>query len=178
MDISALVKLTSKAWSLSILQSLHAGVPGRKAPLLAASGAGRTAFGQSLAHLIDIGLLERNPGHGHPLRPEYRLTDQGKRSAAMADAIIGETSSPEDRARLRRAWTVPVLAALQQPSHFADIKRALSPITDRALSQALKSLEDVRWVSRRVDPKSRPPRALYWANGIGATIGRAAAEFA
>ena len=58
MDIEFLVKLTARAWSLSILARLDAGVPGRQAPLLAATGAGRTAIAQSLAHLHALGLLE------------------------------------------------------------------------------------------------------------------------
>lgn len=33
-------------------------------------------------HLIKIGLLERNPGYGHPLRPEFRLTQLGIEAAA------------------------------------------------------------------------------------------------
>ena len=37
MDIETLVKLTSRSWSLNILALLHSGVPGRQAPLLAAT---------------------------------------------------------------------------------------------------------------------------------------------
>lgn len=178
MDISSLVKLTAKAWSLSILQSLHSGVPGRKAPLLVASGAGRTAFDQSLTHLIDLNLLERNPGHGHPLRPEFRLTDQGQQAARMAADIFDAAPRQPDRALLRRRWTVPILAVMPKAGQFGELKRALAPITDRALSQALKSLENVGWVSRQVDPGSRPPRALYNVRGAGARIGRATGSLA
>ena len=77
MDISSLVNLTSRAWALPILASLNDGIPGRQAPLLTATGASRTAFAQSIDHLISIGLLERNPGYGHPLR-RFRLTVLGK----------------------------------------------------------------------------------------------------
>lgn len=174
MDIGGLVKLTAKAWSLTILQSLQAGVPGRQAPLLAASGAGRTAFGQSLTHLVDLDLLERNPGHGHPLRPEFRLTAQGKQAAEMAAAIFESAPNPDDRALLRRRWTAPILAVVRAPRHFGALKRDLAPITDRALSQALKSLEDHRWLKRQIEPDSRPPRALYRAAGAGIRIGQAA----
>lgn len=84
MDIKFLVNVTSRAWALPILAGLHDGVPGRQAPLLTATGASRTAFAQSMDHLIGIGLLERNPGHGHPLRPEFRLTKQGAGVAELA----------------------------------------------------------------------------------------------
>ena len=79
MDMEFLVKLTARAWSLSILARLDAGVPGRQAPLLAATGAGRTAFAQSLAHLHALGLLERNPGHGHlPLKVPDEAISQSR----------------------------------------------------------------------------------------------------
>ena len=77
MYIKSFVNITSKAWAMPILLNLYDGVPGRQATLLAATGASRAAFAQSMEHLIKIGLLERNPGHGHPLRPEFRLTQLG-----------------------------------------------------------------------------------------------------
>lgn len=174
MDNRTLVKITSRAWSLDILASLDGGVAGRQAPLLAATGASRTAFGQSLAHLIELGLLERNPGHGHPLRPEFRLTPAGVEAAAMAGRIKAATPAPEASALLRRSWTVPVLATCRQPRFFSDIKRELAPITDRALSGALKQLQAQDWLSRATATEMHPPRPLYQARNAGAEIGLAA----
>ena len=37
-------------------------------------------------HLIELGLLERNPGYGHPLRPAFRLTELGRTVATLADS--------------------------------------------------------------------------------------------
>lgn len=169
MDIRTFVNITSKAWAMPILSNLHAGVAGRQAPLLAATGAGRTAFGQSLNHLITLGLLERNPGHGHPLRPEFRLTQQGIAAAAIAHRIHG-VAAEEDQDLLRKSWTLPVLTALHAPSHFNQVKRSLLPITDRALSHSLKSMEERNWVARQVDETARPPRPLYSAINTGRAI--------
>ncbi len=173
MDIDVLVKVTSRAWSLNILAAMHAGTPGRQAPLLAASGAGRTAFTQSLAHLIELGLLERNPGHGHPLRPEFRLTPQGAEVACVAARIMRAVPGPAERGLLRRTWTIPVLAVSREPRCFTDIKTRLLPITDRALSQSLKLLQGQHWLERRIDTAIRPPRPLYQAANAGLRIGRA-----
>ncbi|KIC36791.1 winged helix-turn-helix transcriptional regulator [Leisingera sp. ANG-M7] len=171
MDIEAFVNITSKAWAMPILSCLHSGIAGRQAPLLAATGAGRTAFAQSMDHLIEIGLIERNPGYGHPLRPEFRLTQLGIAAAALAHKIQG-VSTAEDQPLLRRSWTLPVLTSLHTPSQFSGIKRTLPTITDRALSQSLKSMEARNWVCRSVDSAARPPRSIYCAVNTGGRISR------
>ncbi|WP_417671989.1 winged helix-turn-helix transcriptional regulator [Roseibium sp.] len=169
MDIATFVNLTSRAWALPILSCLHDGVPGRQAPLLSAIGASRTAFAQSMEHLIRSGFLERNPGHGHPLRPEFRLTPAGKDAAAMAHKIQ-TVAAIDDLILLRRSWTLPVLTSLHQPKQFTEIRRNLTTITDRALSQSLKSMEDRNWVQRRVIDEVRPPRPIYSAINLGSAI--------
>ncbi len=175
MDIRQFVNITSRAWALPILWSLHAGVAGRQAPLLAATGASRTAFSQSMEHLITLGLMERNPGYGHPLRPEFRLTPSGLAAAQFAHKIR-EVSSEGDHQLLRRSWTLPVLTLLHRPSHFNDIRRRLQPITDRALSQSLKSMEARNWVDRGVDGAARPPRPIYRAVNTGGLISQVTAN--
>lgn len=168
-----LVKVASRAWSLKILALLHGGTPGRQAALLVASGASRTAFAQSLTHLVDLGLLERNPGHGHPLRPEFRLSIRGTAIAALASRIEKVVPDPSGHALLRRAWTVPVLAVVQEPRYFSEIRTELAPISDRALSQSLKQLQARHWLRRRIEPATYPPRPLYQAANAGARIGEA-----
>jgi DNA-binding HxlR family transcriptional regulator len=169
MDINSLVNITSRAWALSILSNMHDGIAGRQAALLTATGASRSAFAQSMEHLIEIGLLERNPGHGHPLRPEFRLTPSGVTAAAIANKIR-RVSGDEDQDLLRRAWTLPVLTTLQTPRHFNEIRRNLLTISDRALSQTLKSMEDRSWVQRSVNDTARPPRSIYSAVNTGGII--------
>lgn len=172
MDIELLVKVVSRAWALDILARIATGTPCRQAPLLAATGAGRTAFASSLAHLVALGLLERNPGHGHPLRPEFRLTAQGEEMAGVAARIMGLAANRPQAPLLRRSWTVPILAVTAQPRHFTEIRSTLSPITDRALSQSLRVLEDQDMVRREVDGIARPPRPTYRAIELGAKIAR------
>lgn len=171
MDIKLFVNITSRAWALPILSNLHTGVAGRQAPLLTATGASRTAFAQSMQHLISIGLLERNPGYGHPLRPEFRLTPAGVQAAEIAHKIQS-ISKPEDHDLIRKSWTLPVLTSLHTPRHFNEIKRDLQTITDRALSQSLKSMEVRNWVSRNVDETARPPRSLYSAVNTGSLLSK------
>lgn len=169
MYIADLVNLTTKAWALPILASFHAGTPGRQAALLSATGASRGAFVQSLTHLTQTGLVERNPGHGHPLRPEFRLTPAGEKAAALAarlEAICKAQHTPI----LRRVWTLPVLSAAHRPVYFSDIRQNLRPVSDRALSQSLKALEAEAWIARHVELATRPPRPSYIATNIGAQL--------
>lgn len=178
MDIDTLVKLTSRTWSLKILALLHAGVPGRQAPLLAATNASRTSFATSLKHLVELKLLERNPGHGHPLRPEFRLTQQGARIAEIADKLVRLVPDEREFVLLQRSWTVPVLAVTRAPRHFTEIRTDLTSITDRALSQSLHRLEERAWIQRDVDISRRPLRSTYQAANAGIEISRAIGSIA
>lgn len=173
MDIKLIVKITSRAWSLDILALMFNGTPGRQAPLLAASGATRTAFSQSLQHLVKLDLLERNPGHGHPFRPEYRLTSSGTQFAAIADRIKAGVPTQNETTILRRAWVIPILAVSQKPQYFSEIKNRLVPITDRALSQSLQQLQKNHWLDRVIDATTTPPRPLYQAANTGFKISQA-----
>ncbi|MGJ8529012.1 winged helix-turn-helix transcriptional regulator [Maritalea sp.] len=158
---------------MNILALLHAGTPGRQAPLLSKSGASRTAFAQSLSHLVDLGLLERNPGHGHPLRPEYRLTPKGVEIAAVAGKINAAVTEQAHGPILRRTWSVPVLAASYKPRYFGEIKNELVSVTDRALSQSLQQLQKSRWLVRNIDTSKNPPRPIYQAANQGFEIAQA-----
>lgn len=173
MDIRLLVNLTSRAWSLNILALLHAGVPGRQAPLLAATSASRTSFASSLNHLVQLGLLERNPGHGHPLRPEFRLTPRGAAVAEAASRLVRIVPDDQEFALLRRNWSVPVLAVTATPQRFSIIKSGLMTITDRALSTSLGMLEEKRWLKRAVDTSQRLPFPTYQAVNAGRRINKA-----
>ncbi len=172
MDISALVKLTSRAWSLNILALMQDGVPGRQAPLLAACGAGRTSFSASLKHLIEIGLLERNPGHGHPLRPEFQLTQAGAEAARIASAIADIVPDKKGAALLRKSWTIPILALTAAPQRFSALRSGLLTITDRALSASLRQLEEQEWIKRTIDTSERVPFPIYSAVNAGMQINR------
>ncbi len=168
-----LVKLTSRAWSLKILALLHAGVPGRQAPLLAATHASRTSFASSLEHLVKLGLLERNPGHGHPLRPEFRLTPHGADVAETASRIVSAVPDETEFTLLRRSWTVPILAITDRPQRFSALKSNLTKITDRALSMSLHQLEACDWLQRDIETSSRVPHPTYLAVNRGIEINRA-----
>lgn len=169
MDISQLVNLTARAWAPTILVLMAEGVPGRQAVLLARSGAPRSAFAGSMLRLIELGLVQRNPGHGHPLRPEFVLTQDGRAIAPRFSAAL--RAIPNDSARLlRRTWSLPILCALDQPRGFSALSARLPAVTDRALSQGLKLLTPAGLLSREVDSAAHPPRVRYARAPLGARV--------
>jgi DNA-binding HxlR family transcriptional regulator len=50
---------------------LYTGQGERFVTLVNRLGASKDAVSATLAQLIDDGVVQRNPGYGHPLRPEY-----------------------------------------------------------------------------------------------------------
>ena len=170
MDLKMIVNVCSKAWALPVLAAMGDGVPGRQVTLLKATGAGRSAFGPSISHLVDLDLVRRCGGHGHPLRPEFELTDHGRVAAKLAVQALEEVRGFAGRALLRKAWTFPVIAVLSQEDAYGEVRRALSPITDRALSQSLQSLERATWIERQVNVSARPPKPVYQTVGTGARL--------
>lgn len=156
-----------------MLAALHradaAGMGGARLAVLcydldAAHGAVR----QSMDHLIALGLAARNTGHGHPLRPEYILTRRGA-SIAPACAAVDDLLV---RLRLREAalrrWSLPAINAISGlgPARFNAIAATLDGITDRALSQTLKTLNAAAVISRKIDD-GYPPIPVYSLDRAG-----------
>ena len=131
--------------------------------------AGRTSISAALKHLIELGYLRKNPGHGHPLRPQYRLTAKGKRVGAWAFSM-DELLKPADWKVARRSWTLPILRESIPSRRFAELRSGLHPVTDRALSESLKVMGDRHWIARRVDAEASPPSVSYVPDGIGRVL--------
>ena len=167
MDNVHFSRLSSRAWSLPVLAHLGtAGFRGcRVSPTAHAVGAGRNIVGQTFGHLVDVGMLVRAQGHGHPLRPEYQLTAQGKATAQWARAFLDRVSD-EEWNTARRAWTLPVLRLVDTPRSFSHLRSDLRPVTDRGLSLCLGRLVDAELIARRTLDTSRG----YLAVGRGAEL--------
>jgi len=137
------------------------GVSGRVSPLAAAAGCGRTSMSASVEHLVALGLLESNPGHGHPLRPEFRFTDQGANIAQWALELESIVKSGGEKALLRNKWSLPLVSCIPDEARYSEIRRQLVPVTDRALSVGLGRLAHNRWIRRNVDGSMSPPIVSY-----------------
>ncbi len=159
--MSTLVALFHNRWSVPILAELHRQRGSRFVALTRTLGMSRESLRRTLAALIDGGLVGRNPGYGHPLRPEYVLTSSGERIAAACRPVVERlrTGGLEDVAL--KKWSMPVVFALGEgPMRFSELREALEGISPRALTLALKDLEAAGLIDRRVTD-DYPPSTVY-----------------
>ncbi len=155
-------------WCAPIAAALHD--HDRFSTLLSATGISRNALSRTLARLEALGIMVRNTGYGHPLRPEYALTDYGKIVSAECRALLGRIR-PSERDIILKKWSMPcICVARPDGSSFTDIRRTLPAITPRALSLAIGDLTsgeiiDVRRTSARSHASYHlTDRALVYRN--------------
>ncbi len=139
---------------------MRRGDRGRFAVLARELGVARQTLRRALDAAIEAGLVVRNPGHGHPLRPEYLLTAEGRRLAPACRAVVA--ASQRSAAELaKHKWTLPVLAAVYGGTHrFSEIEDALDGATPRALAKSLDELTEAGLIERTL-VDDRPPRPRY-----------------
>lgn len=169
-DPGLLSALSRQRWLLPVLAQFH-GVGGRRfAELLGALKLPRDSLARTLDQALGQGWVQRNPGHGHPLRPEYILTVKGKAVAAAA----AELSTRLDAAQIGPAaltrWSLPALRSIAAGSErFNELVRSLTPASPRALSQTLRSLVANDLVEREVEG-GFPPSSRYRLTAKGQSL--------
>jgi DNA-binding HxlR family transcriptional regulator len=173
----ALRVLLDHRWSIAVLAELDRTSGSRFVPLTHRVGAGKQSLRRSLDALIDAGLVMPNPGYGHPSRPEYVLTANGRRIAPACRAVLRalEEEGAEDIG-LRR-WTLPVLTALGGGRRFSELKAMLPNVTGRALAATLKELAEAGLVERTVHD-AFPPHTSYRSTARGRVIAASASRLA
>jgi DNA-binding HxlR family transcriptional regulator len=159
-DARFLAGLFHHRWAVPVLAALSAGAGGRVIELTHRLGASRGGMRQALGSLVDLGLAARNPGHGHPLRPEYLLTARGERVAADAERIVELVHGWSIESVAYRKWPLPVVYGLSDGARFSELRARLPGITDRALADALRALGTSRLTERVVHP-GHPPGVEY-----------------
>lgn len=170
MDKIDIVNICARGWSLPFLVAMLRGENGRMSMLASALGCSRGAARDTLLHLLEHELVQRHGGVGHPLRPEFHLTEKGRLLAACLEPTMPHVAD-QAISLIRLKWSLPILVTLGEPLRFNSLARQLPQSTDRALSQTLGRLENASWVHRRVDAASRPVAVEYSAAGRGAKIG-------
>ena len=174
----SLVALSHHGWVIPVIMHLGHGCGARFAVLQHRLGVGRTTLQRALAAASELDLTMRNPGYGHPLRPEYLLTPRGESIACACEGVLIASERLRTPELTRRKWTLPVLASLEGGSgRFADLQRDLTDCSPRALARALDQLHAVGWIVRHLLDE-RPPRASYRLAPRAKPLARAARELA
>jgi DNA-binding HxlR family transcriptional regulator len=165
--------LEANRWAIPVLALLHREQGSRFAVIARAFGLSHNSLTRCLVHLKACGWVIPNPGHGHPLRPEYVLTEGGLAVGALCGQI--ETA----RARLKLGtgdlprWSLPLVAGLGPDwTRFGEIQARLAPVTPRALSTTLKAVIDEALVRRKLEDRY-PPLPLYALTGKGQELAAA-----
>ena len=157
-----MIRLGAGRWLMPLLAAMAEQEGGARFAVLARRlAASRSVLSRGLDSLEEEGWVSRNPGHGHPLRPEYLLTEAGRPIAAWCARVM------EERERLGLEtgdlgrWSLPLLHRLDPGrKRFSRLQAELRPITPRALSLTLKHGLAADLVERRLE-ESFPPLALY-----------------
>ena|SRR5215218_2645144 len=170
MSTPELIRLFHHRWSAPVLAELERRRGSRFVALSRMLGVGRDSLRRTLDSLIEQGLVERNPGYGHPLRPEYLLTERGRDVARRCGRLLALLNGNAEL--VLRKWSLPVLVVLRQPMRFSELRASLPGITGRALAIALKDLQQAGLVERRVDERTYPPSVVYAATTKGGKLQR------
>lgn len=159
--IQRLTALFHHRWSVAVLAELHRGGGGKFVTLVNRLSISRDSLRRTLDSLIAQGWVVRNPGHGHPMRPEYILTASGQRLAPWCARFccLLKVSGIEDVGL--RKWSMPIALALRKGRRrFSELKSFLPGLTARALTLALKELHAAGLVERHVSD-GYPPATYY-----------------
>ena len=168
-----LTDLFHHRWGLSVLAALSAGSHlGRVAALAGHLGTTRATLRRTLAGLGERGLTAPNPGHGHPLRPEYLPTPRGQALAPWCVAVLAALEREGAQETAAKKWAMPALYVVARgEERFTRIEAGLAGITARALTLALKDLTEAGLIVREVFDDF-PPSVRYRATPRGRRLAR------
>jgi DNA-binding HxlR family transcriptional regulator len=168
--------MSQRRWALPILAELAGSGGSRFVPLANKLGLSRDTLRQTLDALIEAGLVIRNPGTGHPSRPEYILTEHGRRVAPVCAGVLQELRRRRIEDAVLKKWSMPIIAALSAERRYGELRRGVGA-TPRALTLALKELVGLGLVERRVHD-GFPPSTTYRLTPKSRTLRRHVARLA
>jgi DNA-binding HxlR family transcriptional regulator len=157
----SIVRLFHHRWAAPILAELHRSKGSRFVTISNRLGLSRESLRRTLIALIDAGLVMKNPGYGHPLRPEYILTERGRAVAPACARLIAALRRLDANGVGLKKWSMPaVLALAEGECRYSELRKRLPGVTPRALTLALKDLGAAELVERRVTG-DYPPATVY-----------------
>lgn len=175
-----LVALCHHRWAVPVVAELGRAGGAKFISLVNRLGVSRDALSRTLSHLDALDLAMRNPGYGHPMRPEWILTPQGEDCAEACLRVVGAAERAGEGATVAIGlkWGLPILACLHgRLGRFGDLRGSLPGVTPRALAMTLAPLQAAGLVERLVEP-GPPAGVRYRLSAGGRALAREAAGLA
>lgn len=161
----ALRDLFHRRWAMPALALLSRLRGAKFVTLHRELGASVGSMRQAVDSLIEAGWVMKNPGYGHPMRPEYILTDRGQAIGDCCRDLWESLDTIDARAVALAKWSMPVVFALSERElRFGEIRSLCPGVTDRTLTKALRALASAGLVERSVED-TYPPTVSYCASG-------------
>jgi DNA-binding HxlR family transcriptional regulator len=174
LSLEELITLSRNRWAVALMADLAAHKGARFVELINRLGLPRDSLVRTLEAMKVAGWVIPNPGHGHPLRPEYILSEAGAQIAAGAGEIARAQVELGIAPGSLTRWGLPLVRAIVLGhARFNALSRILVDASPRALSQGLSSLADQSLITREL-VDARPPVSLYGLTPGGALLARAA----
>lgn len=148
-------------WIIPVIDVLYRHDGAKFVTLLHELKISRSVLRSTLLKMAAGGFAIRNPGYGHPLRPEYILTDEGLRLGPFCAEMMICINENYGFHLFRSKWALQIINQCSRGEmRFSELKSALKPITSRALSWELKTLEAIGYLERKI-VAGYPPLATY-----------------
>ena len=171
---SSLIRLLHNRWAIPTLAAFERLAGAAKLVTIQHAISGnRDSLRRTFLTLGEQGFVERYPGYGHPLRPEYCLTKRGERIASICQMLVDLSSKYGVLDIAYKKWTLPTLLSLSESGgRFNEVRRQLTNITPRALGKALQDLS-AHGLVERILVDGNPPRTEYRLTGNGESLAKA-----
>jgi len=160
-DLVRLTGLVHHRWNIPVIAELHRHSGAKFVALVNGLRVSRGSLSISLSHLTELGLVRKNDGHGHPMRPEYLLTERGIALGPDCQDLVDALRSKDEGELAFRKWTLPLVAAIgPRRLRFNELRSSLCDATPRAVAIGLRSLLQYDWANRSLIDEF-PPTAGY-----------------
>lgn len=174
--LTKLIGLCHFRWAIPVLSELQRTGGDKFVTLQNRLGVSPDALRRSLDSLIAADLIQTNSGYGHPMRPEYVITEQGQAFGKSSADLYDQLREFRIEKVCLNKWSMPTLVGVEAGNtRFNDVKRLLPGATARALTQSLKQLTEERLLVRRVTD-DYPPAVNYQTSNQGRQVAQLAAK--
>jgi DNA-binding HxlR family transcriptional regulator len=168
-DVEVMRDLFHRRWAMPVLALLYQRNGDKFVTLYRSLDASQGGMRETLDELTKRGWVMENPGYGHPMRPEYVLTDQGREIGEACFDLWFALGGYDWEDVAKSKWAMPVVYVLGSgPLRFSELSAQMAGVTDRALVSCLKALTRAGVAIRTVEA-TYPPSVTYrlTGNGIG-----------